>query len=133
MDDCVFCKIIAGKIPSYKVYEDENFLGFLDIHPIATGHLQLIPKQHYRWTYDVPNFGEYFKVAKKIGLVSQKAVKSDYVSFVTFGVEVEHAHIWVVPRFKGDIHEGHGITTDNRLTFSAEQFIEIQQKIIKNL
>ncbi|MGB4965754.1 MAG: HIT domain-containing protein, partial [Microgenomates group bacterium] len=52
MDTCIFCKIAAGEIPSYKVYEDEYFVGFLDAYPISKGHALLVPKKHYRWTYD---------------------------------------------------------------------------------
>jgi histidine triad (HIT) family protein len=133
MSDCIFCKIASGELPSYKVYEDENFLGFLDIHPIAHGHVQLIPKKHFRWTYDVPQFGQYFEIARKIGLTAQRAVNSDYISFLTFGVEVEHAHIWIVPRFKGDIHEGVGINTTNRLQFTLEEFLSVQSKITSQL
>ena len=133
MSDCVFCKIIAGKLPCYKVYEDRDFLAFLDIHPIAPGHIQLIPKTHYRWAYDVPNFGQYFETAKKVALAARLTVNADYVSFVTFGVEVEHAHIWIVPRFKGDIHEGSGINTTNRLSFSPEQYQKFQRQIIANI
>jgi histidine triad (HIT) family protein len=129
MDNCIFCKIVRGEIPCYKVYEDENFLGFLDIRPIATGHVQLVPKQHYRWTYDVPNFGEFFESAKKVGLAAKKAVNSDYISFLTFGNDVPHAHIWIIPRFKGDSHEGHGINTDNRLSPTPEQLKELAIKI----
>lgn len=133
MSDCIFCKIASGELPSYKVYEDENFIGFLDIHPIAHGHVQLIPKKHFRWTYDVPQFGQYFEIARKIGLTAQRAVNSDYISFLTFGVEVEHAHIWIVPRFKGDIHEGVGINTTNRLQFTLEEFLSVQSKITSQL
>ena len=129
MSNCVFCKIVTGELPCYKVFENDKFLGFLDINPIAPGHIQLIPKIHYRWTYDVPNFGQYFETAKIIAVAAQKAVKSDYVSFVTFGVEVNHAHIWIVPRFAGDIHAGHGINTDNRLNFTEKQYQEFQRQI----
>lgn len=133
MDDCIFCKLVRGEIPCHKVYEDDNFLGFLDITPISIGHVQLIPKKHYRWTYDVPNFGEYFEIAKKIGLASKSALNSDYISFFTFGIGVAHAHIWIVPRFKGDPHEGVGFNTSVKLHFEKEQFVEIQNKIIKEL
>jgi len=68
MDDCIFCKIVKGEIPAFKVYEDNDFLAFLDINPISVGHTLLIPKKHYRWVYDVPNFGEYWQVAQKIAL-----------------------------------------------------------------
>jgi len=133
MSDCIFCKISSGELPSYKVYEDENFIGFLDIHPIAKGHVQLIPKKHFRWTYDVPQFGHYFEVARIVALATQRAVTADYISFATFGIEVEHAHIWIIPRFKGDVHEGSGIVTTNRLSFRIEEYIEIQKQIVHNI
>ena len=95
--DCVFCKIVKGEIPSYKVYEDENFLAFLDINPQSPGHTQIIPKQHYKFVWDVPNAGEYFEVTKKVALAQQKAFKQEFVFSRVAGTEVPHAHIWVFP------------------------------------
>ncbi len=100
--DCIFCKIIEGVIPNTKVYEDENFIAFLDIHPLAPGHVQVIPKKHYRWVWDVPNAGEYFEVVKKIALAQKKAFGADIVRSQIYGEEVEHAHIWIWPETTGD-------------------------------
>ncbi len=97
MEDCVFCKIVAGEIPSHKVYEDQNFLAFLDINPQSPGHTQIIPKKHYRWVWDVPNAGEYFEVAKKVAIAQQKAFGTDWILSKVIGDEVPHAHIWVFP------------------------------------
>ena len=97
MEDCIFCKIVSGEIPATKVYEDENFLAFLDIHPQSPGHAQVIPKQHYRWVWDVPNVGEYFEVVRKIANAQQKAFGTDWILSKIIGDEVEHAHIWVYP------------------------------------
>ncbi|HVV14823.1 MAG TPA: HIT domain-containing protein [Candidatus Paceibacterota bacterium] len=97
MPDCIFCKIVAGEIPAQKVYEDEHFLAFLDIHPQSPGHAQVIPKEHYRWVWDVPNAGAYFEVAKKIAKAQQQAFDTDWILSKTVGDEVEHAHIWVFP------------------------------------
>ncbi len=97
MENCIFCKIVKGEIPSYKVYEDENFLAFLDINPQSPGHAQVIPKKHYRWVWDVPNAGEYFEVAKKMALAQRKAFDTDFILSKIVGDEVEHAHIWVFP------------------------------------
>ena len=97
MEDCIFCKIVAVEIPSYKVYEDENFLAFLDITPLSPGHVQFIPKKHYRWVWDVPNVGEYFEVVRKIALAQQKAFDTNFILSKIVGDEVEHAHIWVFP------------------------------------
>lgn len=97
MNNCIFCKIVKGEIPSYKVYEDDKFLAFLDIHPQSPGHTQVIPKDHHRWVWDVPNAGEYFEVVKKIALAQQKAFNTDWILSKIVGDEVEHAHIWVFP------------------------------------
>ena len=96
-ENCVFCKIIKGDIPSYKVYEDENFLAFLDINSQSPGHTQVIPKDHYRWVWNVPNVGEYFEVARKVALALEKAFNTDFILSKIIGDEVPHAHIWVFP------------------------------------
>lgn len=97
MENCVFCKIVSGEILSYKVYEDDNFLAFLDINPQSPGHTQVIPKEHHRWVWDVPNVGEYFEVARKIALAQRKTFETDFILSKIVGDEVPHAHIWVFP------------------------------------
>lgn len=97
MENCIFCKIVSGEIPATKVYEDENFLAFLDIHPQTPGHAQVIPKAHYRWVWDVPNVGDYFEVVKKIAKAQQKAFNTEWILSKIIGDEVAHAHIWVFP------------------------------------
>ena len=98
--NCIFCKIVKGEIPSHKVYEDENYLAFLDINPQSPGHTQVITKKHYRWVWDTPNAGEYFEVVKKIAKAQQKAFGTDFILSKIIGDEVEHAHIWVFPNSK---------------------------------
>ena len=98
--NCIFCQIVTGEIPSYKVYENEKYLAFLDINPQSPGHTQVIPKEHYRWVWNYPNVGEYFEVVKKIALAQQKAFETDFVLSKIIGDEVEHAHIWVFPDSK---------------------------------
>ena len=95
--DCIFCKIVAGEIPSEKVYEDDAFVAFLDIHPQSPGHVQVIPKEHYRWVWDVPNIGTYFEVVQKVAKAQQKAFDTEWILSKIVGDEVEHAHIWVFP------------------------------------
>lgn len=106
---CVFCNIVGGRLPAYKVYEDDEYLAFLDIRPLNPGHTLVIPKLHYKWTYDVPRYGEYLEVVKKVGLAILSALGAESFSVVTLGHEVPHAHVWIVPRFQND---GHGVVID---------------------
>lgn len=97
MKDCIFCKIVKGEIPCYKIYEDKDFLAFLDIAPFTEGHTLVIPKKHYRWVWDVPNIGRYFEVCQKIVNHYQKVEKDDFVASVIWGILVEHAHVQIYP------------------------------------
>jgi len=98
MKDCVFCQIVKREIPCYKVYEDQFFLGFLDIFPRVKGHSLLIPKKHYRWVYDLPNFGEYWEKVLKLTKAMKKALRPKFITYVTHGLEVSHAHVHILPR-----------------------------------
>jgi len=98
MENCIFCQIIAGKSPAHKVYEDNDFLAFLDIFPRARGHLLVIPKKHYRWVYDVLQFGPYWEVVLKLTQAVKKAINPDFISYITYGVDVPHAHVHIVPQ-----------------------------------
>lgn len=102
MSNCIFCQIVAKQLPCYQIYEDELFLGFLDIYPRVLGHSLLIPKKHYRWVYEVPEFGKYWETALKITQAMQKSLKPDFVSYITHGLDVEHAHIHIMPRHKSE-------------------------------
>ena len=105
--NCIFCKIVAGEIPSHKVYEDDDFLGFLDINPQSPGHVQVIPKKHFKWVWDLPagrqvspNVGRYFEVVTKIAGAQRKAFDTEWILSKIVGDEVPHAHIWVFPNDK---------------------------------
>lgn len=130
--DCIFCKIAAGDIPSYKVYEDDNYLGFLDIRPLNPGHTLVIPKRHFRWVWDIPDVGGYYEIVKKIANAQKKAFGIDYVVSLVFGEEVPHAHIWLVPRIPNDGHGG-AIKLDNIKEISSEEMAKIAEKIKANL
>ena len=98
--NCIFCKIVRGEIQAYKVYEDADFLAFLDIHPQTPGHVQVISKAHIRWVWDVEKTGAYFEVVKKIAVAQRAAFKTDWILSKIVGDEIEHAHIWVFPNDK---------------------------------
>jgi histidine triad (HIT) family protein len=111
MSDCIFCKIVKKEISAHIVYEDDDFMAFLDIHPHTVGHVQVIPKKHYRWVWDVPanrksrpSIASYFETVAKIARAQRKAFDTDWILSKIVGDEVPHAHIWVFPsdKVKGD-------------------------------
>ena len=130
--DCIFCKIISGKIPSFKVYEDDDFFAFLDIRPLNPGHTLIVPKMHCRWVWDCENIGKYFEVVAKIASAIKIAMSTDYVVSLIFGEEILHAHVWLVPRFDGDGHGG-SINMSNFKEVSDEDKLRIAKKISKNI
>jgi histidine triad (HIT) family protein len=101
-EDCIFCKIAKKEAPAHIVYEDDKFIAFLDITPQSPGHTLVIPKDHYRWVWDVPNIGEYFEVVRKIAKAQQKAFGTDWILSKVVGVDVYHAHIWIFPAKAGE-------------------------------
>lgn len=125
MQDCVFCKIANREIPARVVYEDNDFLGIMDIAPLNPGMVQVIPKKHYRWTWDVPNFGEYWEAARKVAKMQMDLLGAKMVEFLTHGMDVEHAHIWVVPIYKDEAF----IKGESRLHPSAEEMDEVFRKL----
>ena len=132
MNECIFCKIVNGDIPSYKVYEDEEFLAFLDVRPLNPGHTLVVPKQHYRWVWDHPDIGKYYQVVGRVVEAIKKAFDTDYVVSLVLGEEVPHAHVWLVPRFEGDGHGG-AIDLTNTKELSEGDMKEAQRKITEQL
>ena len=97
MKDCVFCQIVKGKLPKWKIYEDKDFLAFLDIAPFCDGHTLLIPKKHYRWVWDYPEIGRYFQTAGKIISHYRQVSNKQWVTSIVWGTDVPHAHIQILP------------------------------------
>ncbi len=127
-EKCIFCAIAKNQITSFKVYEDDKFMAFLDIRPLNKGHALIIPRSHKRWTYEVEEFGDYWELAKKIALSQLSALEAKFVQFITAGLGVAHAHIHVVPRYEND---GHGEFPDPAAIkqMTEQEFKEIVEKI----
>jgi histidine triad (HIT) family protein len=128
MEKCIFCEIVGKRVPSFTVYEDENFVAFLDVNPLNKGHALVVPKKHVRWTWDVENFGEYFEVAKAVGMAAMKALDAKWVNFITAGMGVPHAHIHIVPRFENDGHPELPVI-GNTKKVEKEEMVQIAEKI----
>ncbi len=108
-DDCIFCKIAAGDIPSATVYEDEDFRAVMDIAPAAKGHVILLPKDHAADIYELPDeiAAKALPVAKKIAKAVKEATGCEGVNILqnngmAAGQTVFHVHFHIIPRRKGD-------------------------------
>lgn len=108
-EDCIFCKIANGSIPSKTIYEDEKFRVILDLGPATKGHALILPKEHYADIYEIPEetIGDAMKLAKKMaGLMTDK-LGCDGFNVVqnngeAAGQTVKHFHIHLIPRYKDD-------------------------------
>lgn len=108
--NCIFCKIIKNELPVSNVYEDELSLAFMDLNPVNTGHVLVIPKKHapYLKNLDNQTAGHLMKIAHKISLALKKTnIKCEGINlFLADGEaamqEVFHAHLHIIPRFNGD-------------------------------
>ena len=108
-DDCIFCKIANGEIPSNTVYEDEDFRAILDMGPAAKGHTLLLPKEHADNLFELPDetAEKALKVAKSIGKKLISKLGADGMNIVQnngeiAGQTVLHFHIHIIPRYKDD-------------------------------
>jgi len=95
----VFSKIVQGEIPAYKVAEDDRFLAFLDIHPLAEGHTLVIPKKETDYIFDLEDteYSDLFLFAKKVAVAIETVVPCERIGIAVIGLEVRHAHIHLVP------------------------------------
>ena len=110
--DCLFCKIVAGDIPSTKVYEDACAFAFLDITPVNPGHILLVPKEHSENLYEMPDelLAAMAPVVKKLAIAVKDATGAQGINLgmnndPAAGQVIFHAHIHIIPRFKNDGHK----------------------------
>ena len=99
MSDSIFTKIIKGEIPSHKVYEDDNTLAFLDIHPKTTGHVLIVPKKQveFVWDLDEADYQALMAAVQKVGQRIRDVLQLPYVGEMIIGMDVPHAHVHVFP------------------------------------
>ncbi|NJO89794.1 MAG: HIT family protein [Chloroflexia bacterium] len=127
----IFTKIIKGEIPSYKIAEDDNFIAFLDVFPIAKGHTLIVPKVEIDYIFDLDDetIGGMHVFAKKVAKALEKAVPCIRIGTMVAGLEVPHAHLHLIPMNKiTDLSFEHP-----KLKFTEEEFKEIQSKVAANL
>jgi len=109
MMDCIFCKIVAGKIPSLTIYENDHVLSFLDIGPLADGHTLVIPKKHYTYLHEMPSV-ELAEIGKALPEIADAVMAATGAQGYNVlqnngrcaGQFVDHVHFHIIPRVEGD-------------------------------
>ncbi|MCI9136823.1 MAG: HIT family protein [Lachnospiraceae bacterium] len=133
-ENCIFCKIAAGEIPSKTIYEDEQFRVILDISPAVRGHALIIPKEHYADIYSLPEelAARAIVLAKKLAVHMTEMLKCDGFNIVqnngeAAGQTVFHFHMHLIPRYQEDGNQDK--LCWNHLELSQEELEEICQKL----
>jgi histidine triad (HIT) family protein len=127
----IFTKIIAGEIPSYKIAENDKFYAFLDIAPMAKGHVLIVPKVETDKFFDVADdyLQEWLLFAKPIAKAIEKAFDCNRCGMSVVGLEVPHAHMHLIP-----IHSADDLNfTRPKLKLSEAEFQVVQQQITDNM
>jgi histidine triad (HIT) family protein len=126
----IFTKIVKGEIPCHKIAEDERFLAFLDINPLAKGHALVIPKLEVDYIFDLDDklLADLNIFAKKVARAIEKSVKCKRIGVAVIGLEVPHAHIHLVP-----LNHINDLNFENpKLKLTQNEFEEISAKIKSN-
>lgn len=127
----LFTKIINGEIPSYKIAESAQFIAFLDVYPLKKGHTLIVPKLALDKIFDLPDIylAELLVFAKPIAKAIEKSFPCNRVGIVTVGLEIPHAHLHLIPiNSAADLN-----FSAEKLSFTPDEFIQIQQTIIAHL
>ena len=127
----IFSKIIKKEIPAHIIFEDKNFISFLDINPLTIGHSLVVPKVETDYIFDLENkyLEQILTFSKKISGALEKSVSCSRVGLKVVGLEVPHAHVHLIP-FK---NEKEMDFINNRLKFSEDQLTELLENIKVNL
>ena len=132
--NCIFCKIIAGEIPSNTIYEDDEFKVILDLAPAAKGHALILPKEHYADIYEIDEevAGKAMKLAKKLAIHMTEVLGCDGFNILqntheVAGQTVFHFHMHLIPRYKEA--KNNDILKWSEETFSPEEMAEIKEAL----
>lgn len=123
----IFSKIIAGKIPSYKVAENQDCFAFLDINPLMEGHTLVVPKKEVDYLYDLDNetYLKLMEFSKQVAIAMKTVIPCKRVSSVVLGFEVPHAHVHLIPaQNERDVN-----FSNPKIKYSKEEFEAIAKKI----
>ena len=123
----IFSKIVSGDMPAFKVAEDENHLAFLDVFPLAYGHVLVIPKKQIDYIFDISSdeYLDLFRFAQQVAKAMDKVIVCNRIGIAVIGLEVPHAHIHLVPLDNvSDIN-----FQRPKLKFTKDKMLKIAQEI----
>ena len=130
VEDCVFCRIAGGRLPSFKIHEDENFLAFMDIAPQTEGHFLLVTRAHYATVFEMPDrlLAQALPLAKKLARAAKIGLSVPGFNFLQnngeeAGQVVPHWHLHIIPRRRpGELPLSPGVPADmDQLPLTAEK------------
>ncbi|VVB80691.1 HIT domain protein [uncultured archaeon] len=134
MSDCIFCQIVEGKIPSVKIWEDNEHIAILDAFPTTEGMVVVIPKKHFDSNvFDMPRveYKNFMLATKKAAKFLERGLRADKVFMVAEGLDVNHAHIKLYPYFnKSPVFPNLGIKSGSNR--SIEELKKVATKIVQN-
>lgn len=131
MENCIFCKIAKGEVSCVKIWEDKNYLAFLDIAPAMEGMTLVIPKKHFdSKLFEMPekDYCNFTLTSKKVAGILKKGLNAERILMVTEGLDVNHVHIKLYPYIKGE--EGLGLKAYAKKTDAELQ--KVADKIVKH-
>jgi histidine triad (HIT) family protein len=128
LEDCVFCKIVRGELPSWKIFENNDVIGILDANPSAEGHCLIVPKKHVPYWHDLNDAetSAVFNAARLVAKRIKRKFKPDFVCVFVRGGRVKHAHIVLFPSHEGDRLSGF---PQSVLGKAEINFKEVQEKL----
>lgn len=122
----IFTKIINGEIPCYKIFEDKDFIAFLDINPNAKGHTLCVPKEEISYIFDMDDalYLKLMQFSKRVALALQQVVPCKRIGVAVVGLEVPHTHVHLIP-----ISEMSEMTFQHKVQMTDEEFKELAAKV----
>lgn len=127
----IFTRIIQGEIPCYKIAENERFFAFMDINPVARGHVLVVPKHEndYLFALEDEEIAQMMVFAKRVAKAIENAVPCKRIGVAVIGLEVPHAHIHLIPI----TNEGDMDFKKEHLHLTTEEFLDLQKRIVEQL
>ena len=133
---CIFCKIVKREIDSAKIYEDDDILAFLDVHPFSKGHTLVIPKKHFENIFDIDKdiLQKVIIVTKNISEKIRDSLNADGIRLSqsngsVAGQEMMHFHLHVIPRYKDDGLSSNPVTTSHSNLADFEELKKLAEQI----